>query len=82
MVQSSHQITNFACKKNLKLNKGQGIYCIFAHMLLQHFIHMQKVLRINYDMILACLMDWILNPLNTLILHLVIVWTTSFSCKL
>jgi hypothetical protein len=62
---------SFACKKNIKVKKGQGIYCkdlIFAHMLLQRVIHMQKVLRINYDMILACLMDWILNPLNTLIL--------------
>jgi hypothetical protein len=37
-------------------------------MLLQCVVHMQKVFRINYDMILACLMDWILNPLNTLIL--------------
>ncbi len=41
---------------------------MFAHMFLQRVVHMQKVLRINYDMILACLMDWILNPLNTLIL--------------
>lgn len=37
-------------------------------MFLQCVVHMQKVLRINYDMSLACLMFWILNPLNTLIL--------------
>jgi len=43
---------------------------IFAHMFLQCVVHMQKVLQINYDMILACLIDWILNPLNTLILKL------------
>jgi len=41
---------------------------MLAHMFLQRVVRMQKVLRINYAMILACLMDWILNPLNTLIL--------------
>jgi hypothetical protein len=41
---------------------------MLAHMFLQRVVRMQKVLRINYGMILACLMDWILNPLNTLIL--------------
>ncbi len=38
MVWSSHQKTNFACKKNLKVKKRQGIYCtdlIFAHTFLQ-----------------------------------------------
>jgi len=30
--ETSHQKKNFACKKNLKVKKGQGIYCMIYYL--------------------------------------------------